>query len=60
MEDDSEVPLLCPRCNEATARAVRWVQENTFFACAHCGATVLIDKDAATKALAELQQNRAE
>jgi DNA-directed RNA polymerase subunit RPC12/RpoP len=60
MEDSSDVPLFCPRCHEATARPVRWIQENTFFACAHCGATVLIDKDAATKALAQLQQSRAD
>lgn len=55
MDDRSELPLTCPKCCQPTAKPVQWVRENTFFTCPHCGAAVLIDKDAATKLLARLQ-----
>lgn len=55
MDDSSELPLICPKCRQETVKPVRWVQENTFFVCAHCGATLLIDKDAAMKLLAQQQ-----
>jgi hypothetical protein len=56
----SELPLNCPRCNQTTLKPVEWVQQNTFFTCAHCGTAVLIDKDLAAQLLAqlELQQRR--
>jgi predicted nucleic-acid-binding Zn-ribbon protein len=60
MEDSSDVPLSCPKCGHTTPRPMRWVQENTFVTCSECGATVLIDKDAATKLVAQLQQNGAD
>lgn len=54
MDDGETLPLCCPKCHHATRRPVSWVQENTFFACPQCGNSVLIDKDAAMKLLAEL------
>jgi hypothetical protein len=55
--DKAEIlPLSCPKCGQTTEKPVPWVQENTFYACPCCGNFVLIDKDAATKALAELQR----
>lgn len=54
MDDSSELPLNCPKCRQSTAKPVRWLQENTFFTCMHCGASVLIDKDSATTLLAQL------
>jgi predicted RNA-binding Zn-ribbon protein involved in translation (DUF1610 family) len=53
--DESELPLTCPRCRQTTTKPIRWLQENTFFTCDQCGATVLIDKDEATRLLAQLQ-----
>lgn len=53
MEDEESVPLACPKCHAVTRMPVRWVQENIFYTCRACAASVLIDKDAATKALAQ-------
>jgi hypothetical protein len=54
MDSDDILPLSCPRCQRQTPKPVRWVQENTFFTCAWCGAATLIDKDEATKLLTDL------
>jgi len=54
MESGEILPLLCPRCRRQTLKPVRWVQDNTFFTCAWCGAPTLIDKDEAMKLLTEL------
>jgi RNase P subunit RPR2 len=59
MAHDEILALTCPKCHRATPRSVRWVQENTFFTCSHCGNSTLIDKDAAMTALAA-QQRRDE
>jgi predicted RNA-binding Zn-ribbon protein involved in translation (DUF1610 family) len=56
MDDGETLPLSCPKCHHATSRTVPWVQENTFFTCPKCGNSVLIDKDAAMKALADLHR----
>jgi len=53
-QDDS-LPLSCPKCRQATTKPVAWVQENTFYTCACCGNSALIDKDAAMKTLADLR-----
>lgn len=52
------VPLSCPKCRQVTRLPIRWVQENVFYTCPWCGASVLIDKDEATKALAAQQRPR--
>jgi peptide subunit release factor 1 (eRF1) len=57
MNDSDDLPLACPKCHAETRKSLRWVQENTFFTCASCGAAVLIDKDAAMKLLAELHRD---
>jgi len=54
MESGETLPLTCPKCRRETLKPVRWVQENTFFTCAWCGASTLIDKDEATKRLANV------
>jgi hypothetical protein len=54
MDPDQTLPLMCPRCRRQTAKPIRWVQENTFFTCSWCGGSSLIDKDEATKLLAEI------
>lgn len=54
MDDDETLPLTCPKCREVTLMPVRWVQENAFYTCRGCGASVLIDKDEAMKVLASL------
>jgi DNA-directed RNA polymerase subunit RPC12/RpoP len=57
MDDSDDLPLTCPKCRASTRKPVRWVQEHTFYVCAGCGASVLIDKDAAMKLLAELHHD---
>jgi hypothetical protein len=54
---DEILPLSCPKCRQATAKPVPWVQENTFYTCDGCGNLVLIDKDAAMKTLADLRHS---
>lgn len=58
MESGETLPLSCPRCQRQTVKPLRWVQENTFFTCAWCGASNLIDKDEATKLFAELTRRQ--
>jgi hypothetical protein len=58
MEQPDSVPLVCPKCHCPTEKPVRWVQENTFFTCAACGASSLIDKDEASKTLAAMTRER--
>jgi DNA-directed RNA polymerase subunit RPC12/RpoP len=57
MDDGETLPLSCPKCHHTTGKTVAWVRENTFYTCAHCATSVLIDKDAATTLLAALQRN---
>lgn len=53
MEDADELPLSCRKCRRITPKPVRWVQDNTFFACPFCGMAALIDQDEAMKQLIE-------
>lgn len=51
----SEIPLACTQCGNATVKSVEWIQQNTFFTCDHCRASVMIDKDVAAQFLAEIE-----
>jgi DNA-directed RNA polymerase subunit RPC12/RpoP len=50
-----QLPLPCERCRQVTLVRVSEAQQRDRVACAHCGAQIIIDKDAASRVLAELE-----
>lgn len=54
----SEIPLTCPQCGKRNVKPVDWIQQNTFFTCAFCNTSVMIDKDHAAQVLAAMETQR--
>jgi transcription elongation factor Elf1 len=54
-----QLPLPCGRCRQVTLVRVSEAQQRNRVACGHCGARIAIDKDAASRILAQLEQRGA-
>ena len=50
-----QLPLPCKCCRRTTVVKVSEAQQRNSVTCAHCGARIEIDKDAASGILAELE-----